>query len=273
MYEEYWQLETKPFEPASDRRFLFPCPGHSSTLHKLQYTIENRRPAALLAGAAGIGKTLLWHALVEQLGEKLGKHAHLVFPLMSPREMLAFLAEQLGAPLGANRPSIEESLCALRTVLVQNRAQKKLAILAVDEAHLLEDAGLLEPLRLLMNLREEDESLFTLLLIGQVATISTLERMNDLDERIEMKVLLKPFSSEETAGYIEHRLVAAGATRPLFTPQALETAHQLTGGIPRRINRLCDLALLVGFAAQESQIDDAQLRAVQSELLTLAAAA
>lgn len=273
MYEEYWQLEAKPFEPASDRRFLFPCPAHGSAMHKLRYTVENRRPAVLLAGPAGIGKTLLWHTLVEQLGDKLGKHAHLVFPLMSPREMLVYLAQQLGAPPEANRPTVEESLNALRTVLVENREQGKLAILAVDEAHLLEDAGLLETLRLLMNLRDGDEPLFTLLLIGQVATISTMERANDLDERLEMKVLLKPFSSEETAGYIEHRLVAAGATRPLFTPQALETAHQLTGGIPRRINRLCDLALLVSFAAQESQIDDAQLRAVQSELLTLAAAA
>ncbi|TWU27832.1 ExeA family protein [Bythopirellula polymerisocia] len=273
MYEEYWQLETKPFEPTSDRRFLFPCPAHTSALHKLRYAVENRRPAALLAGTAGIGKTLLWHTLEVQLGESLGKRAHLVFPLMSSREMLAFLAEQLGAPLHDTRPTVEESLNALQTVLVENRERGKLAIFAVDEAHLLEDAGLLEPLRLLMNLRDGYEPLFTLLLIGQVAALSTMERANDLDERLEMKVLLKPFSSEETAGYIEHRLVAAGATRPLFTSQALELAHQLTGGIPRRINRLCDLALLVSFAAQESQIDGAQLRAVQSELLTLAPAA
>ncbi len=273
MYEDYWQLETKPFEPTSDRRFLFPSSAHQAALHKLRYAVENRRPAVLLAGAAGIGKTLLWHTLVEQLGDKLGKNAHLVFPLMSPQEMLAFLAEQLGASLDGIRPTLEESLSTLKTVLVENRERGKLAILAVDEAHLLEDAGLLEPLRLLTNLRKGDEPLFTLLLIGQVAALSTMERTNDLDERLEMKVLLKPYSCEETAGYIEHRLVAAGATRPLFTPRALETAHQLTGGIPRRINRLCDLALLVSFAAQESQIDDAQLRAVQSELLTLAAAA
>ncbi len=273
MYEDYWQLETKPFEPASDRQFIYPCPAHKSALHKLRYSVENRRPAVLLAGAAGIGKTLLWHTLVEELGSKLGKHAHLVFPLMSQREMLAFLAEQFDAVAENSRPTVEESLSGLRRSLIENRERGKLAILAVDEAHLLEDAGLLEPLRLLMNLREGDEPLFTLLLIGQLSAVSIMERTNDLDERLEMKVLLKPFSSEESAGYIEHRLVAAGATRPLFTPQALETAHQLTGGIPRRINRLCDLALLVSFAAQESQIDAAQLHAVQSELLSLDSAA
>ena len=273
MYEEYWQLETKPFEPTGDRRFAFPCPAHQAALHKLRYAVENRRPAALLVGAAGMGKTLLWHALVHQVGKQLGCHAHVVFPLMSPRELLASVADELIGKHDTPNASIEESLHTLKQALVVNRERGKLAVIAVDEAHLLEDAGLLEPLRLLMNLRAGDEPLFTLLLIGQVPAIATMERTNDLDERLELKVLVKPFSSEETAGYIEHRLVAAGATRPLFTPQALEMAHQLTGGIPRRINRLCDLALLVGFAAEESQIDAEQLRSVQSELLTLAAAA
>jgi general secretion pathway protein A len=100
-----------------------------------------------------------------------------------------------------------------------------------------------------------------------------MERCNNLDERLEMKVFLKPFTSEETAGYIEHRLVIAGASRPLFTPQALEIAHQLSGGIPRRINRLCDLALMVGYAAGDAEIDARQLRAVNDELVTLSAAA
>jgi general secretion pathway protein A len=272
MYENYWQLETKPFEPAADARFLFPCPAHQAALHKLRYAVESRRPAALLVGPAGIGKTLLWHALTQQLEESVGKQAHLIFPLLSPREMLATIANELGAPL-ASQASTEENLRALESLLIENGHRGKLAVLAVDEAHLLEDAGLLEPLRLLMNLRFAGEPLFTLLFIGQVPALSAMERTNNLDERLEMKVYLRPFSSEETAGYIEHRLVMAGASRPLFTPQALEMAHHLSGGIPRRINRLCDLALMVGFAAGDSQIDAAQLRAVNDELVTLSAAA
>ena len=273
MYEDYWQLDTKPFEPNVDARFLFPCPAHQAALHKLRYAIESRRPAALLVGPAGIGKTLLWHALANQLGESLGKQAHLVFPLLSPREMLAYLAQHLGAPSQSAQQSVDESLRGLESVFTENRQRGRLAVLAVDEAHLLEDAGLLEPLRLLMNLRIESEPLFTLLLVGQVPALSTMERCNNLDERLEMKVYLKPFTSEETAGYIEHRLVMAGATRPLFTPQALELAHQLSGGIPRRINRLCDLALMVGYAAGDAEIDAPQLRAVNDELVTLSAAA
>jgi general secretion pathway protein A len=273
MYEDYWQLETKPFEPTADLQFQFPCPGHQASVHKLRYAIESRRPAALLVGPAGIGKTLAWHVLSTQLGEALGKQAHLIFPLLSPREMLAYLGHELGVPLTSPQPSVDECLSALQAVLYENRLHGKLAVLAVDESHLLEDAGLLDPLRLLMNLRAGSEPLFTLLLIGQTAVLSTMERYNDLDDRLEIKVQLKPFTSDETAGYIEHRLVMAGASRPLFTPQALEMAHQLSGGIPRRINRLCDLALIVGFAAGDSDIDAPQLRAVQNELVTLSAAA
>jgi type II secretory pathway predicted ATPase ExeA len=273
MYEDYWQLETKPFEPTADPRFMFPCPGHQAAAHKLRYAIHSRRPAALLVGPAGIGKTLAWHTLSAQLGKALGKQAHLIFPLLSPREMLAFLAHTLGAPVTAAQPAVDECLSALQFVLHENRAQGKLAVLAVDEAHLLEDAGLLDTLRLLMNLRDGGDSLFTLLLIGQTSALSIMERYNNLDERLEMKVQLKPFTSEETAGYIEHRLVMAGASRPLFTPPALELAHQLSGGIPRRINRLCDLALMVGFAAGDSEIDAPQLRAVHNELVTLSVAA
>lgn len=273
MYEDYWQLETKPFEPLADYRFLFPCPSHQAAVHKLRYAIESRRPAILLVGQAGIGKTLAWHALSAQLGGTIGKQAHLIFPLLSPREMLAYLAQSLGASLLSAQPTIDESLAALRAVLLDNHNQGKLAVITVDEAQFLEDTGLLDSLRFLMNLCADGVPLFTLLLIGQTATLSTMERYNNLDERLELKVQLKPLTSEETVGYIEHRLVTAGATRPLFTPQAMELAHQLSGGIPRRINRLCDLALMVGFAAQEPEIDAPHLRAVHNELVTLSAAA
>lgn len=273
MYEDYWQLEAKPFEPAGDERFFFPSPTHQSALHKLRYAIENRRSAVLLTGIAGVGKTLLWESLMSQLGDCLGCRAHVVFPLLSPRELLGYVAGQLGAAPDDSQPRMEDCLQRIEQRLLDNQHRGKLAILAVDEAHLLEDAGLLEPLRLLLNLGSGKGSLFTLLLIGQIPAVLALERCNRLDERLEMQVLLKPFTSEETAGYIEHRLVMAGATRPLFTEQALAVVHQLTDGVARRINRLCDLALLVGFAAGESEIDADQLRAVQAELVTVSAAA
>ena len=88
-----------------------------------------------------------------------------------------------------------------------------------------------------------------------------------------MKMLLQPFTVDETAAYINHRLQAAGATREIFAPESLQVAHQLSGGIPRQINRLCDLALVVGFAGRQHTIDAAQLQSVNDELVSISAAA
>lgn len=274
MYEEYWQLATKPFEPTAAESFRFTPASQQAALHKLRYAVESRRGAALLAGPSGSGKTLLSDILSEQLGDNVGKFVRVVFPLMSSRDFLVYLAEQLGAP-PADPPqhTVEESLRRLEFAFQENSRNNQHAVIVVDEAHLLEDSGLLETLRLLLNLQTNGQAAFTLLLLGQTSLLSAMQRHATLDERLDMKMLLQPFTAEETAAYITHRLQAAGATREIFAPDALETAHQLTGGIPRQLNRLCDLALVVGFAAHQHTIDAAQLHSVSDELVTVSAAA
>ena len=284
MYEDYWQLETKPFEPTASESFRFNSASQQAALHKLRYAVESGRGAALLAGPSGVGKTLLSDMLCEQLesdqaGKKVGKFVRVVFPLMSSRDFLVYLAEQLGAP-PADPPqyTVEESLRRLEFAFQENRRNGQHAVIVVDEAHLLEDSGLLETLRLLLNmqadgLQADGQGAFTLLFLGQTSLLSAMQRHAALDERLDMKMLLQPFSVEETAAYIGHRLQAAGATREIFSVDALATAHQLTGGVARQLNRLCDLALVVGFAAREHTIDAAQLHSVNDELVTLPLAA
>lgn len=274
MYEEYWQLASKPFEPAATESFRFASAGQQATLHKLRYAVESRRGAALLAGPSGAGKTLLIDILSEQLGESVGKFVRVVFPLMSSRDFLVYLAEQLGAP-PADPPqhTVEESLRRLEFAFQENNRRGQHAVIVVDEAHLLEDSGLLETLRLLLNLQSEGHAVFTLLFLGQTSLLSAMQRHATLDERLDMKMLLQSFNADETASYINHRLQAAGATREIFAIDALQAAHQLTGGIPRQLNRLCDLALVVGFAARQHTIDAEQLHSVNAELVTVSAAA
>ncbi len=274
MYEDYWQLATKPFEPLSDQRFQFAAPAQQAALHKLRYTIESRRAAALLAGPAGIGKTQLVAWLGEQLGDTWGKFVHVVFPLMSTRDLLVYLAEQLGTP-AADPPqyTVAESLQRLQFALEESGRRGQHTVIVVDESHLLEDSGLLETWRLLLNLQVAGQPALTLLLVGQPPLLSALRRQRALEERLDIKILLPAFSAEETAAYITHRLQAAGATRAIFADDALQLAQHLADGIPRRINRLCDLALLVGFAAQQHTIDAAQLQAVSDELVTMSPAA
>ena len=187
---------------------------------------------------------------------------------MSERDLLAYLAERLGAPpADPPRYTIEESLRRLEFVLRDNVRRQRHAVVVIDEAHLLEDSGLVEPLRLLLNLTIDGQAAFTLLLAGQPALLPMVARHGALDERIDIKVFLPALTPDETAAYVEHRLEAAGASRPIFEADALTTLHQLTGGIPRRINRLGDLALLVGYANGDHAIDADALHAVHDELV------
>ena len=91
-----------------------------------------------------------------------------------------------------------------------------------------------------------------------------------MEARLNVKCLLRPFNLEETVSYVNHRLISAGATQEIFTSEALATLHQLSGGIPRKINRLCDLALLIGFAEEQLRINAPQIEAVCNELVTVA---
>jgi type II secretory pathway predicted ATPase ExeA len=197
-----------------------------------------------------------------------------VFPQMTDRDLLTYLAEQFGAPpADPPRYTVEESLRRLEYVFAENDRRGHHAVLVVDEAQLLEDSGLLEPLRLLLNLGSIDKPPFTLVLVGQPTVLPMVQRHGGLDERMDAKVVLPPLSSGETAEYVAHRLVLAGATREIFSAEALVAVHQLSGGAPRRINRLCDLALLVGFANGQHAIDVETLQRIHSELATVAAAA
>lgn len=272
MYLDYWQLSAKPFEPTADRAMFFPCDAHEGALLKVRYAVENRRGGALLAGPSGVGKTMLVHFLRQELPESYRPLAHLVFPQMSSRDLLVYLAEELGAPAAdPPRQTIEESVRRLEHFLAQNAQQGRHAVVVVDEAHLLEDCGALETLRLLMNFEAAGQPALTLLLVGQMNLVSAVGRTPSLDERLSVKTLLRTLLPEESVRYVRHRLAAAGATRDLFTPDALEALHYLSHGTPRQINRLGDLALLVGFADQLPQLTAQEVEAVSDELVAIAA--
>jgi general secretion pathway protein A len=272
MYLDYWQLEARPFEPGCDGRMAFKARGAQAALHKLRYAIENGRGAAVVAGVAGVGKTLLVETLRQQLGERFQPFVRVVFPQMTDRDLLVYLAEQFGAPAAdPPRHTIEESLRRLEYFLGENGRQNRHAIVAVDEAHLLEDSGLLEPLRLLLNVGSLEKPALSLLLVGQPTLMPIIQRHGALDERIDVKVSIAALTADETAEYVSHRLATAGAAREIFSADGLVMVHQLTAGIPRRINRLCDLALLVGFANGQHTIDGEALSAIHGELATASA--
>lgn len=271
MYKAYWQLNARPFENCADPRFYYPSEVHQGALLKLRYAVENEREAALLTGMTGSGKSLLIHSLERQLADRFTPFVHLVFPQMSVSELLAYLAAEIGAISGPYAAiSVDESVRSLQNFLIENARRGCHAVIAIDEAQVLVDSGALETLRLLMNFEAASKPALTLLLVGQPSLLPALERMQGLEARLGVKCLLRPFNLEETVSYVTHRLTAAGATHEIFTSEALATLHQLTAGNPRRINRLCDLALLIGFAEEQVRINAPQIEAVCNELVTIA---
>lgn len=271
MYESHWGLRVKPFENGADPDVYYPCEAHQGALLKLRYAIENRRDAALLVGPAGVGKTLLIHLLRKQLAPTFAPFVHVVFPLLPPRELLTWIADELGGSDPTPAGTIDMALRRLRGVLEENSRAERHAVVVVDEAQSLVESGSLETLRLLLNFGSDGSPAMTLVLAGQTSFLPPLHRHAALEERLGVKCILRAFTLEETISYVNHRLQAAGATRAIFDNAALEVVHQASGGLARKINRLCDLAMLIGFAEELSTIGLAHIEAVTEELANVVA--
>lgn len=272
MYVDYWGLEQKPFEPGLDSEaLLFHSESHSGAFSKVRYAIDEGRGAAALAGPSGVGKTLLVRRVVAGLDASTRPAVHLVFPQMSHRDLLTYLATRLGAESAAEPiASADEAVRRLEDLTTVYAERGVQPLIVIDEAQLLEDAGALETIRLLLNFGGERPA-FTVLLVGQMGLLSAVARSPALDERLAVKTLLRGFTADETAGYVEHRLEAAGGRPSLFSRAAVQRLHARTGGVARQINRLADLALVVGFAEQASEIGPDHIESVHHELVEVGA--
>lgn len=267
MYLNHWRLEHAPFGRVDMDSLFYPGESHQGAALKLRYVLDSGREAAALAGPPGVGKTLIVERLIQESGEGLFV-SRVVFPRLTSRELLALMAGEIDPGQRENlRYSADESLGRIQKGLAELARLDKRWLLVVDEAHLLEDGDTLESIRLLLNLNQAADRRLSILLIGQMPLVSMLLRSPSLDQRMSVKALVRSFTPRETAEYVTHRLVASGGRPEIFTPQALESVHACAAGTPRRIDRLCDLALLVGYAEGLRQIDAEQIEEVNDELV------
>jgi len=273
MYQSYWQLDARPFEHTSDARFHYAAESQRGALLKLRYVLENRRGAAVLAGESGLGKTLLAQKIVSELDASFAPRVHLVFPQMPADQLLAYVADQLTGQYTPLATTIDQSVRRIERLLQANAQAGKHAIIVIDEAHLLNNRQSLEAIRLLMNFEHDGQPVATFLLAGQTGLVLAVRRLPALDERIAVTCVLTRLSADETGRYIQHRLTASGAKRTIFESSAIQTIHELTHGIPRRINRLCDLALLVGYGEELRSLAGQHIESIHQELIGSSAAA
>lgn len=270
MYESHWRLNSRPFENRFQASFYYPSESHQAALLKLRYAIENHRSAAALCGHSGMGKSLLISSLRQQLAEEEVVMAHLSYPILEVEPLLRTIAHRLGCESESPITDAAATIELIEATLQKRMSANQQSVLIIDEAHLLEQHGLLEPLRLLLNVASgsgEVESSLTMIFCGQATLLPQLQRHSALEERLAVRCLLQRFSLDETMSYVGHRIrTAGGDVDQIFDPSALETVYALTQGIPRRINRLCDLALMIGYAQEAKRLDHDLLENVHQEL-------
>lgn len=266
MYNEHWGLTDKPFENTADPRFLYHSPAHEEALNRLLYAVREKKGAALLSGVYGCGKTLIAEALKEELGQGGGRYrtAYIFNPLLTNIELLQEIVYQLGVK---DAPKDKTALLhTLGDLLNQNANDGKNTVVIIDEAHVIEERVIFEELRLLLNFQRKNTFLLTLLFIGQPELKEKIEQIKQLQQRIAVSYYLDHLKPPEVEAYILHRLKVAGREAPIFTPGALRLVTEYSGGIPRRINHICDLALMAGYGKQASQIDEPLVQDVARDI-------
>lgn len=267
MYETHWGLQRTPFGMDKSAESYFASRTHQSALLKLRFLVDHRRGAGLLVGQSGSGKTRLLQALLPEVDANVSPVVNIVYPLMSPLELLCFIVTELGdAPPASSATSVDVVVRHLVERLRLLTAEGRSAVIVIDDAHAITDRQVFQSLLLLLNLQQASEVEFTLILAGQPELAGMTRRLPQLDDRISIPCVLTALTPTETAEYVQHRLQAAGATEPIFSTSALQAVHELSGGLPRKINRLCDFALVVGFADGLGLIDARHIEGVSHEL-------
>ncbi len=251
MYYSYFGFSENPFNLTPDPRYLYLSGYHKDALDHLVYGIEERKGFIAVTGGIGTGKTTLCRALLRQLDENT-KSALVFSSFITDLELLQKINQEFGIEAGRSDPSKKELMDDLNAFLLEIFALGGNAVVLIDEAQNLPHS-VLEQLRMLSNLETEKEKLLQIVLVGQpeLAELLSTPSLRQLDERITVRYHLKPLGKKDVEGYVKHRLAVAGSSGRLrFTGSALTQVHRFSEGNPRRINSVCDRALLIAYARE-----------------------
>jgi general secretion pathway protein A len=269
MYAPYFGLKGEPFSIAPDPRYLFMSERHREALAHLLYGLSGGGGFVLLSGEIGTGKTTVCRLFLEQIPKDCNV-AYIFNPKLTVIELLQSICDEFHIPVPAKElpPTVKDYLDPLNEFLLQAHAAGRNNVLIIDEAQNL-SAEVLEQLRLLTNLETSERKLLQIILIGQPELRSMLARpeLEQLAQRVIARYHLGALTPAETAHYVRHRLEVAGLSRPLpFERKALQRVHDLSRGVPRRINLLCDRALLGAFANSQAAVDRATVDKAAAEV-------
>ena len=252
MYEAFYGLTAKPFQLNPDPSFYFASKQHRRAKAYLEYGVSRNEGFIVITGEIGAGKTMVLRSLIEGLSGSNVITGHLVTTQLGAEDTL----RMVGAAFGFRVKDVPKSelLITLEAFLISQTSKGKRCLLIVDEAQNLTPRAV-EELRMLSNFQFGNQALLQSFLVGQPEFREILQQpeMEQFRQRVAATCHIGPLDADETRGYIEHRLKCAGATtKPTFQHAAFEAIYNASGGIPRRINALCDRLLLAGFLSGRS---------------------
>jgi type II secretory pathway predicted ATPase ExeA len=264
MYLEYWGLKKFPFENAPDPEFMYYSSEHEEALVRLVYAAKRNKGAVLLSGEIGCGKTMLSRVFIQQLPDSEFDIGLITNPSLEPIDFLKEAIYQIG--LNSQSNSKTELLGILNNRMLENTKNNRSMLLIIDEAQLIYK-DTFEEIRLLLNFQLNDRYLLNLVLLGQPELRELIRGYKQLDQRIAIRYHLNPLNMDDTGKYIVFRLEKAGRGENMFTPAAIEEIYTYSEGVPRKINNICDLALLIGFSTRNEKIDVDIIRRVLKDSL------
>lgn len=267
MYKEYWHLTKKPFENTTDTGFLYNSLGHQEAFSRMSYAVSEHKTGFFLSGEYGTGKTLLSKALIKECSDDKFRFVIISNPRVEPLEFIKEINYQFSGRTDTSQPlSKLEHLRSISEALNKNHKEGFYSVIIVDEAQSIEHDSLLEEIRLLFNIQRDDSMLFTLLLLGELSFEDKLDNYPRLKQQFSIRYSLSPLDKEETRKYIKYRLSVSGLNKDVFSDSGYEEVYNLSGGVPRVVNNIADLALLTGFIQRKDIIDKDILNQVGKDL-------
>ncbi|MSQ50353.1 MAG: DUF2075 domain-containing protein [Betaproteobacteria bacterium] len=263
MYEAFYGLTCKPFQLNPDPSFFFGSAPHRKAMAYLQYCLHRNEGFVVVTGEAGTGKTTLVRSLLNELDRGQVIAATLVSTQLGADDMLRSVAAAFGiATQNTNKSEILQPIEVFLTAAAQ---EGKRCLLVVDEAQNLTLRSL-EELRMLMNFQLDGDALLQCFLIGQTEFRQILQSPA-MWQRVIAACHIGPLDSDETQGYIQHRLAHAGSIKRIeFLEEAYLQIFEASGGIPRRINSICERLLLAGFLDEKRSFARDDVAKVVAEL-------